>query len=232
MDVKHRTKGFTLIELLVVVAIIAVLIAILLPALTQARRHAQTIQCLGQLRQIGQTWGMYWDENHDFIPPMQDWWNWGGTSGMAGQWWPLPNLLPADQRPMYYLDALHYAWISVKELFLCPSDLAANCLVGVPPAPLWWHVGTSYANNPHLCSHESVPRRVTGIPEPSRLIFLGDTTMFQANRQWYADVMWHDQPPGLRSNILFFDAHAALIAVESYPSPLADYEWFPTKAWY
>ncbi len=64
----NRKTGFTLVELLVVIGIIAILIAILLPALNKARRAAQAVSCLANLRSAGQAMMMWTSENKGEIP--------------------------------------------------------------------------------------------------------------------------------------------------------------------
>lgn len=69
----HQPRsGFTLVELLVVIGIIALLVSILLPALNKARTSAQSLQCLSNLRQVGQAAMMFGTE-HRLLLPTGNW---------------------------------------------------------------------------------------------------------------------------------------------------------------
>lgn len=68
--IPHRrsNSAFTLIELLVVISIIALLLAVIMPALTAAKRQAQSIICLSHLNGLSKSWLLYAEENnHEII---------------------------------------------------------------------------------------------------------------------------------------------------------------------
>ncbi len=60
--------GFTLIELLVVIAIIGILAAMFLPALARAKGKTIQVNCISNLKQLGNALQMYLDDNQERLP--------------------------------------------------------------------------------------------------------------------------------------------------------------------
>src|SRR5688572_19391821 len=98
-----RRNGFTLVELLVVIAIIAILIALLLPSLAGARRQAKQVQCLSNLKQIGNYLTIYMNSHNGFLFPPDR-----GSNRPREQRWPNFVFKPAVWNP---------------PVMLCPEDI-------------------------------------------------------------------------------------------------------------
>jgi len=102
-----RPTGFTLIELLIVIGIIAVLMGILLPALNRAREQAKSVQCLRNLRQLGQAAFLYAQSYHGSLPIStagigRDWDFVANSSGVRPGWlWGGSTPLTVQQCPSY-----------------------------------------------------------------------------------------------------------------------------------
>ncbi|MBI4027017.1 MAG: type II secretion system protein [Verrucomicrobia bacterium] len=128
----HRF-AFTLIELLVVVAIISILAALLSPALSNAKRTAQGMQCLNNLRQIGVAVSMYAPDNNNSLP---------------GPVWGL-QISPApagDNNTLAFFLAAHLGYAvptnCFEKVFLCPANRWAK------QTPSVWERGAYRQNLP------------------------------------------------------------------------------------
>ena len=65
----HSTqRGFTLAALLVIIAVLALLAAMLLPALASAKKKAQRISCVNNLKQCGLAFRIWEGDNNDKYP--------------------------------------------------------------------------------------------------------------------------------------------------------------------
>ena len=128
---KNSKKGFTLIELLVVIAIIAILAAMLLPALAAAKKKAQKINCVNNLKQIGLASMLYCGDFQDEFPPRRllndlgSWVNCGeyGWVGNAGTYGGYPKI-DATCRPLNtYLGKFGHS--NKVDVAHCPRDTDA-----------------------------------------------------------------------------------------------------------
>ena len=61
-------QGFTLVGLLIIIAVLAILAAMLLPALASAKRKAQRINCVNNLKQDGLAFRLWEGDNGDKYP--------------------------------------------------------------------------------------------------------------------------------------------------------------------
>jgi len=205
--------GFTLVEVLVVMAVITVLLAILFPVFSSARRHAQQVACLSNLRELGQAVFMYAQDYDDLYP-------YGGdpsdldTSSWEdfenGKYWPTIQQWHTNDQYVYNVMA---SYVKDKELWHCPSDDGYTLCGSFEDIPLdagsssYKAFGTSYGYTTLLAlDHQTI----SGVRGWSRQAPYSEQDPVDIPLLWDMVGEWHGGS-GLiegRLNMVMVDGHA------------------------
>lgn len=139
-----RKKGFTLIELLVVIAIIAILAAMLLPVLAAAKRRAQRINCVSNLKQVNLSFRIWEGDNNNLYPMALSTSAGGALESVASQ----ANTDAYVPEGITNIFCVMSNELSTTKIIYCPSDNTRSAAtnfgqLGTGPASL----GSSYSGN-------------------------------------------------------------------------------------
>lgn len=126
MKQQKKKLAFTLIELLVVIAIIAILAAMLLPALAAAKRKAQRISCVNNLKQVGLAFRVWEGDNNDKFPMAVSTANGGAEENVWS------SLTASGSTAVQYGETNVFQVMSnecsTPKILYCPSDAGKNQL--------------------------------------------------------------------------------------------------------
>ena len=114
-----QKKAFTLIELLVVIAIIAILAAMLLPVLAAAKRRAQRINCVSNLKQVNLSFRIWEGDNNNLYPMGVP-----NTAGGAQQSVVSGNNTTYTPFGWTNVFCVMSNELSTAKILLCPSDVS------------------------------------------------------------------------------------------------------------
>jgi len=209
--------GFTLVEALLVIGVLAILLALLLPAMFKARDSANTVKCVGNLKQIGAGLMAYVSDHDGALIPAavlktNDYWfdelnrymgypSYGPNyvypgSSSVGQGFPLPwQLCPTRKMQPVARQAVAYGWNYIN----------------------FGYTASNANNNSHS--------RLQQVSDPARTIIIGDSKDADAspnNDFQFRYIYERDGPvlPGRhqgRANYLMLDGHVEAFAPGDLP---------------
>ena len=217
-------NGFTLVELLVIAAVIAILAAMLLPALSQSKRSAWCAACQSNLRQLGVTAELYWDDHNGNC------FECGPTSLDGGQLWWVGWLGPGAEttRPYDLSRGVLFPYIHDSNVRLCPAFGSVMAQFKLKAT----NIVFSYGYNAFLSSAGLQPLKITQLKQPSQTALFADAAQvndFQApashNNPMIEEWYYLDNPTNYpspnyyphghfrheqRANVAFCDGHVGL----------------------
>jgi prepilin-type N-terminal cleavage/methylation domain-containing protein/prepilin-type processing-associated H-X9-DG protein len=116
-----QKKAFTLIELLVVIAIIAILAAMLLPVLAAAKRRAQRINCVSNLKQVNLAFRIWEGDNNNLYPMAVS-----TTAGGAKESVSSNANTTGTPEGLTNVFCVMSNELSTPKVLLCPADITHN----------------------------------------------------------------------------------------------------------
>ncbi len=223
-------SGFTLIELLTVIAIIGILAAILIPVVGSVRESARAANCTSNLRQIGQGFYLYAEENDGMAPPANDvnaheraTGSSAGTSAWStfhGSLWPF---LFANQD--LTLNRIRNV-AAEPSVFHCPTLHGAYPSAADAPARLFF--SNEALDDPHNYSYAKNNRPAPGA-NTNRSVNLETLSVATRTVAVVEGYMWHVSGPryGMfgvvphneTANFLFYDGHVERLGRSAIPDP-------------
>ena len=217
-DAFAHAEGFTLLELLIVIAIIAILALLVTPAVSRSISAAQSMKCVGNLRQVYTASTLWSADNNGRIPPMHDTY----PKTIVYEW--------QDERSTLGILAPYLGHDSTNDLqssaeipvFVCPSN------------PKQWGYGLNYLYlswplhsfaDPQWRTFAGMAGRLGGL---SKVVFFCDNEWAADNgkpgsdfNNWrsfvrppsfgynYMDVRPSFRHPGKTCNVLWLDGHVS-----------------------
>jgi prepilin-type N-terminal cleavage/methylation domain-containing protein len=214
MSMRRCRTGFTLIELLVVIAIVAILAAILFPVFLSAKEHGRMVSCVSNLKQLGNGFMLYADENHGRLPAATRSTN---TPGL-----PAVIYVKEDWAGSVYTSQAYpengqiWPYVRNKGVYLCPTD--RNIAPTGPNSYRGNDYALSYSMNSYLSLINADATRMRNRARMMLLIHEGRNTINDAKySMWSTDLPSNIHYDG--TTLLYADYHAKW---DSYRELLAD----------